>query len=683
MTGEDLTSSFVFYGEGSTNEVTATLVAGQEAAVIAPSALPSDEMYLVWATNASGFSTPIALNKTEAWFTLPVEVDAGDSFAVYGQNLGADTQLYIDGYGWVTNDAANPYRAEFTMPAISDGSKTIYAHNGRGRKYGWGDALTITVGGQPWDENTNNWVYVQGDHSATGDGTTDDSSAILAALAAADATDWQTVYFEAGTYRCNSQIEDTLTKVRIKGAGSNVVTIIEQNNGLGNDLLDLNMTDCAMEDFKLSIDDGATVNNSLVDFSGSQNVWSRRILFSQLDNALSNPTAGDIIDVMDESEIYFEDCVFIAGKPVNVQNSDNILFRRCDWYSVDDANSLVSIKSAAGVSFEDCTAQHYDKTTLQLSGAGRWILSNPGVGAPRNWYIGGNKTFEHTTHTDNDNHNAAEDIMFESADIEWYGSPTSVSSNVLSFADVPTSVGGNEMYWVDYTVQIVKGTGFGQCRTVVSADTTAETITLDKAFDVTPDATSVLFFGFQVRNIAIYNNHFDGDWARVNDADDPADAGVESYGGSHRMIVDSNIFTDKETQFYILMRARPTVFAGTNTVPPNYFAEFKNNTSTNSQNGLRYITTEHISYLGDPQTDGVGAVGNLFRGNYFSNVTERAFLYEYRAVHSDIRMTIFDSNTGGGVAENFSVRYVPSDSYSTNFPSSITNQLLIDDYINP
>jgi hypothetical protein len=688
LTGYNLGSEFLFH-DGSVSALgLVQTVDSDEAAITLPLSLPADSFYLLWNKNVDGYGKPVPVNGTQAWWLGPSKAARGETFSIFGENLdlyNGQCHAFIEGYGWITSDTANPYKANFTVPSdLGNGTYTVWAHNGFGRQYGWDKSLSLTVyNGLTWNDDPGTWLYVQRDFGATGDGATDDSAAIKSALSAADNTKWSTVYFEPGTYRINSSISDSLTNVRMLGASSAEVILVEKVGGLGNDLLDLNADECEISDITVQTDATSINNSTLLDLVGSENLVLRNLLVSQLPNAALSPAYADPLKMTEEYLVQIIDCTFYTGSTILMKNSDQVFIKGCDFRALNDANSILSFGAAAGISVENTTCGHYDfDAGVEFTGAGRYVLCNPGKGAPRNWYYGNNETIDFTTHTDNNNHNAAEDFLFENTDIEWYSSPVSVNGNVLTFADLPSAVEGNNMYWKDYTAMIVAGKGLGQARTVVDYDTGDNTLTLDEPFLVQPDSSSVIQFGFQARNIAIYDSHFDGNWSRVNHGDDPADAGVETYGAAHRVIVDSNVFTDKETAFYVYSGAKPTVYTGENTPRPNYFGVYKNNLCTNTQTSTRYITTEHNTTLGDPLSPGVGHLGHVFRRNHFANTTEHIWHYEWRETHAGISLTVFDRNTATDFADDVHFRAVHGGTGDGNtVPDGIEKQILLSAYV--
>ena len=686
IAGYRLGSDFIFHANGKTVSSAPLFLEGDQASVTLPLSLASQQFTLIWNGNEQGYGQPARINGTEAWWLGPEKAARGESFSIYGQNLDLSQTCYayIEGYGWIESDSANPYKADFTVPgALGNGTYTVWAHNGQGLEYGWGKPLKLEIyDGMQWNEDAGSWHNVVRDYGAAGDGVSDDSAEIMAALAAADEEDWSTVYIPAGIYRINSKISDSISKVRIMGASSESTILVEKDGGLGADLLDLNADDCEICDMTVQTDDDSISNNNLLDLVGSENIVLRNLLVSQLPNAGNGPGYADPLRMTEENLVRIIDCTFYTGSTILLKNSDQVFIEGCDFRALNDANSIISLGASRDISIIDSTCGHYDfDAGLEYTGAGRFILCNPGKGAPNNWYYGGNETIEFTTHTDNNNHNAAEDFLFENTDVEWYDSPVSVDGALITFSNLPSSVEGNFMYWIDYTAMIVEGKGLGQARTVVGYDYGTDTLTFDEPFRVQPDSNSVIQFGFAARNIVVYDNVFDGNWDRVNHSDDPADAGVETYGAAHKVIVDSNLFTDKETAFYVYSGAKPTVYTGENTPRPNYFGVYQNNVCTNTQTATRYITTEDNANIGDPMSPGIGHVGHVFRKNHFFNTTEHVWHYEWREHNAGLYLTVFDQNTASNYADDVHYEAVHSSDDGNTRPSSIQNQVLVDEYI--
>jgi len=200
---------FTIFGQSDAGRIETVAVIqrldGMQAALTLPATLPRDTMYLMWPKNESGYGDAVAINQTEAWWVGFNRVSKGETFSVYGRNLilgSGDCYLYIDGYGWITSDTANPYKADFIVPAdLENGTYTVYAHNGHGKEYGWSKPLALTVAAAypNWAVGT---VRNVNSYGADGSDTSDDYAAIAAAYSACNAGD--TLYFPAGTYYTSS-----------------------------------------------------------------------------------------------------------------------------------------------------------------------------------------------------------------------------------------------------------------------------------------------------------------------------------------------------------------------------------------------------------------------------------------------------------------------------------------------
>ena len=176
--------------------------------------LPEWSMYMVWAVNSSGASYPMIINKAEAWWVGPDEATSGDTVGLYGRNLtksnalegtGNESSIIIVDSDGVEYDAevvyCNQTKVEFVVPNIAKGVYDVYVHNGHGGNYGYSkcpEPLKI-IDKVVWQQDTAHTFNVK-DYNAKGDGVTNDTDAVLAAVEAASAVKWSTVYFPEGTY---------------------------------------------------------------------------------------------------------------------------------------------------------------------------------------------------------------------------------------------------------------------------------------------------------------------------------------------------------------------------------------------------------------------------------------------------------------------------------------------------
>ena len=115
---------------------------------------------------------------------------------------------------WSRVTDINPYKVDFIVPEnLPAGSYEAWAHNGHGGKFGWG-ALHAGAGGKTAPSHlvvraARRWDGRRVDvkkFGAVGDGKTDDTAAVLKALAAANGNPRSTLLFPAGTYLLSKPI---------------------------------------------------------------------------------------------------------------------------------------------------------------------------------------------------------------------------------------------------------------------------------------------------------------------------------------------------------------------------------------------------------------------------------------------------------------------------------------------
>ena len=152
-----------------------------------------------------GATSPIYLNRTTVWWWLGGENDTaftGETLQIFGKNLGPKTRAWLmQGTKSVELPVvkADKYTASYTVPAnLAPGKYDLYAHNGCGSERGFSAPLPVTVATRvPWPATQFNVR----DYGATGDGATDDTSALQAALAAAAKNNGGVVFLPRGVYK--------------------------------------------------------------------------------------------------------------------------------------------------------------------------------------------------------------------------------------------------------------------------------------------------------------------------------------------------------------------------------------------------------------------------------------------------------------------------------------------------
>jgi hypothetical protein len=306
------------------------------AAIALDPGLPANSMYLVWPKNSNGAGTPMAVNQTEAWWLGPNIASsssacfaAGQPISVYGRNLYLTgttpvvPMIWIQQSGassgtWVTPTAYNPYKLDFTIPAsLSNGSSyQVWVHNGHGGAYGWSLCPQTLVLTAPiaWTGSTFNVTS----YGATGNGTTDDTTAIRNAMnaagAAATSTVGTTLSFPAGTYIITSGL---VTVANVKWVGASTSTTILRGGPTANGLYMIEVPNTAPNTWvtNMTLDAGVAPNSNhqsmLISNTGTtanpgagQSTRFINVAFSGTSNAIQS------MAYFAANNLFFENCVF-------------------------------------------------------------------------------------------------------------------------------------------------------------------------------------------------------------------------------------------------------------------------------------------------------------------------------------------------------------------------------------
>jgi len=663
---------FVLFGQSAIGKAEADgsiqRLDGMQAAITLPSALPTGEMYLLWPRNSNGFGKPVAINQTEAWWIGLDTVSRNEGFSVYGRNLvlGAGAcHLYIEGYGWITSTTANPYKADFVVPAnLPNGTHTVYAHNGHGRGYGWSKALTLTI------TDATDWAAGKtinvANYGANGADTGDDLAAITSAIAAASGGD--TIYFPAGTYYVSDRIQFGGGK-RIMGAGMDLTTI-EAGPGFELQpryryLVGGNISGTEIHDLTISCGRYLAQDSRTVEIRNSSNVLFENVRVDQRD--IPNPYQIAYVASVDAENtryLTFRNCDFIMGRNLSIGSSKQVVIDGCDFYGIYDNNALVYANHANQVGVYNSTAQPYDNSdTTDGFGwsKGRWITGSH----PNNLYFGNNNTHEMCPRYDSNygkynqpvDQNSGEQIMFEGLYTKYRGQAIASTANTVGFADLSSNYSG-------FTISVVGGTGLGQSRKITSFS--AGTVTVDEPWQVQPDTSSVLSIGYYGHRVVVYGNTLDGD-PRTTDphaylygsgpsyTNYTATAGVSAYGGFHDLVVANNTIQQVATALYNWSLAEEPVkgVSGYALWQPNYFNLFVDNQIDECLYGLANNTSDFTGKT-IPYYD-TAMFGTVWRRNNLNNITGRAFSSGVSAAANIVEMQVFDKNVATAIRGSVSI----------------------------
>jgi hypothetical protein len=654
------TTFIVTDGSSWTGAVDTVSQSGQEAALTLTNALASDKMYLAWASNSSGYSSPIAINKTEAWWVGPDTVASNESFSVYGRNLqlgSTNSYLYVvENSTWLTNYAGNAYKADFLATGLTNGTYTLRAHNGQGQHYGWADSVGLTVrDAYEWDDDTNTWI------TATSD--------IESSLEDADTGD--TVYVPDGNYTTSSRIHLSTSGVRVIGESTNAVISTASNFSDSSDIWFRIGDTCENIEIR-----NITLKVDAVGGDEVYPMWVRNASYLTFSNCVIDTTAWTMSSTRGsmpfESINYatFTDCIFyVSGGPFDsnqrttssfvLNNCSQFLFDGCTFYQLNDCN--VSIKSFSDdIAVVNCTQDSYDRNGSgpHYYGKGRFLAMNPNSdsGFPENLYIGGCSLLDTGPREDSGDHNSGEVILNESPK---FIVATDVSSGAISNTAPVASISDTE---AGHLVAIVSGRGLGQTRTVQSVS--GSTITISENWNVIPDTTSdVVVFGGGSRAV-VYNNYFTG-WDGIVEWGDSLwktpNCGVEIYSGGYDWCIDNNVMNGTRNgivEFNFVMDEGDGV--------PCYFTYIADNTISNTFYGLvnqvrlRSTTSSHSTYP--------ISLGTTWKDNTVTNTAETAIWNGVikagtptggmRIPDSIIQnLAVYDNNTLAEFSEAYETRY--------------------------
>lgn len=705
---------------------------GRELALTLDPALRPDAMYLLWARNANGYGRPVAINRAEAWWVGRAKRKTGETFSVYGRNLGTDVYAYIDGHGWLASSFCNPYKADFVVPAgLGNGKHSVWLHNGNGGRYGWSDAVELEVwNGYSYSENQSSWYNVE-DYGADGSDSRDDRAAILAALDAADNSAGNTVYFPAGRYLLSAEtVIQGSHPVRFVGAGAAAATISSLND-LPSSGLKVKRDGTIFRDIGFSTGD-YDMNKGIVWVENADDLVFEDCLFTARETRNVEP----LFRIIDARRVLIEGCRFEVSSAMWFETTFDVEIKDCDFRGINDCNVLLGL-SCLGFSMHGCTAAPYSEADPSDGagwGKGRWISgSNKGCA---NMYLGDNTTTNmrpriatpkfnsaitsyqllgddpsqedprwllmkvgvpdmpknlikyvdmkmNVTHG-TDNHvgywvrsidpangtaicaiedwrafpkdtttaradfvdwpdpNSGEQFMFEGGHTEYRGEVLSAGPDSATFADASSyySRFGNSMAYG----MVCQGKGLGQCRKVTGIS--GNTILFDKPWNVEPDGTSVILFGKQGVQWAVYNNFLDS----IDTPSYSASSGFQLTGGGHSVVVDGNTMHETRTGISNYAEMFQNYDGSINTASPQYFGLYRNNHLINNQRGIVSAVYYHRSAYPDPYAD-VSMLGNVWRANRLEGSAVSAVSCSSVA-SKHLAMTVFDANTASGFGES-------------------------------
>ena len=479
----------------------------------------------------------------------------------------------------------------------------MWVHNGHGGKYGWSGPIALTV------EDDVTWtgtVRNVKDYGATGNGSTDDASAIQSALDAAGSGG--RVYFPTGTYKINSYV-NIPSGVWIYGDGQSSTTILRGSSSTGgysnytfyfDNQSNIKISDITLDGGTLSTDYG----DRFIQQRGTNNVWytNCKIIarnFVAIDNANGHYQ-------------YWTNCEFRQNNVF--QNGSQHFITGCNFYGTYDAEDALNFWGVSEASVVDCRFANEDYTVPE-GVLVRMLVANFAWGESRFCYFGDNTTDKIGQIEDplgrvwGDpgyvDQNKGEQLCFEGTGAKYIGSPSSATATTVTFNDnsAPDVEGGAR------SIMVLNGKGIGQARHITSFSRSGSsiTITFTPALNVVPNTQSRVGYGGWWNNIVIYRNNQSG----RDDIFDryTAQCAVQFFGGAYNINIDNNTYNHLRAgiQFW-------TISENNNwrTTGASYFSLVKDNTFTNVENGAvaAIIHDDGVTYKGT-----VPIIGILIRNN--------------------------------------------------------------------
>lgn len=537
-------------GKGKTVEAEYTVIDDQLMSLLIDKSFKYG-VFGVYLENSKGKSAVKFVNAPAIWYIGMTKLTEGDKIEVYGENLTTDlgekSHLYLIGDGKYCETeivSADPYKITAKVPAgLTDGAEyEVRIHTGHGGNIGFAAAeQKIIYCAEDPDTFNGDVIDVTdfGIDPTKVDTTLDASTAIKEAVASAK--DGDIIYFPAGIYFCNSNIEIP-TSIKIAGAGKDN-TYIVTGNQLKDDL------------FQVKIGHVEFTNITFRHVRTSGKIKSGFIKYT-----------GDYQDT-GIFNLYIHDCHFIQSVPISAKfQYFPISFSEAANVIIDnntfDAIGTVHGRNSEKVSITNNKAKmglyvgaYYGQDSSHYTNINCLDISG-------NDYIGKDAETDDSGFLDTNDMTAGRAIV-----IQGYSDKNYISHNTTKAAGIPgTNAGELVLYENLYSrhegpvatsdgdtitlpegtafqasrgdiITITKGKGKGQYAFVKS--TKKNVITLADSFEVAPDSTSTILISNCFSNSAVYKNHFNG-YANYAETSAGATTCIQVYGGMHNLFFTDN-----------------------------------------------------------------------------------------------------------------------------------------------
>ena len=334
----------------------------------------------------------------------------------------------------------------------------------------------------------------------------------------------------------------------------------------------------------------------------------------------------------------FRHCQFVlASNPgsISIGGARQVFFDHCDFIGARHNSQLLVAWGTQEASISKCRAYPFNDAEDGYFD-GRWFVTAAYWGSVNRIYFGENTSSNCAPPKVPDFHaNTGEQILIEGGDFRARGVVLDASSDTIRFGDPSDEYGTRNI------VTIVGGRGYGQTRMIKSIDPDTRRITLAEPWRVVPDNTSTAVVAATTYRFALYKNHFDGKSGWVTGNEHSASTGVESYGGSVELVVDSNTFTDLRfgIRHWPLGGPPPGKPDVKGSLQSCFFNTFRNNTLKDCWSGMEQRIDSDGGYL-----DG-GILAATFRDNRLDRITTYGLSYSNSTNKPCIKMSVIERNT--------------------------------------
>ena len=513
---------------------------------------PAPAVYLLRVASGGRVSEPVVLNRPRVEWWLGDQAQAvspGAALRIFGRELrltAPGTPLRREDAtpaGWggkvVLVDAAgqshalavtvaDAYCLTATVPAdLPPGPAQVYVHNGYGGAWGWAEPVTVPVAApQPWPQT----VYNVHSFGATGDGQADDTLPVQAALQAAAQAGGGVVLLPRGTYKLTAQLHVPPRTV-VRGEGPEATWLYVPDTTPEFNTVFSGSGDFALEGFWLSAQttrrlvaapDQASMYAMPWGGPPRPDTWAHNVRLSHLrlhhlryahrvapTDPRRKEDVGPSTVVLCGSNLRMDHCDIVSsGMPLVLMNSsrslitDNVLgVGRNGWYGLWGCRELC---------FE----------------------GNEIVGRDLEASYGGFNGDEVARVYFADNHlhgsfgDEREATTFDTPGrYPWVGSVAAGTADTVTAAGLDKPWGENSL--VGLGCVIIKGRGLGQMRQITG--NTADKLTLDRPWQLPPDASSAIAVRPYRTQVTLYRNY-----------SEDTSVGVQLWAGGYDYIVDGN-----------------------------------------------------------------------------------------------------------------------------------------------